>query len=63
MTVNPYHMCKFQLFQPFASPFINLHKEAQPVPFATLSKKWPCSHLNNPFQIPTIASSIHAWMR
>jgi hypothetical protein len=56
-------MYRFRLFQPSASPFLNRHKEVQPIPFAMLRRKWLCSHLYDPLQNPNIASSIHAWMR
>ena len=55
--------CNHHPHQPSTSPLIDLHKEAQPVPLATLSKQWPHSYLNDPFQNYNVAPSIHAWIR
>ena len=41
-----------------ASTIMKRHTEALGIPLATLSKKWPRSHLNHPFQILNTASSI-----
>ena len=51
------------MHQLFVAPLINLHKEAWPIPLATLSKMSSRSQLNDPFQNPNIASSIYALLR
>lgn len=51
------------LHPPSMSPLINLHKETLHVPFATLSKHWSRSQLNNPSN-PNISSSIlDGWIK
>ena len=55
ITINPCHMYN-HLHQPSISPSINFHKGTPYVPFATLSKKWSCSQLNDLFQKPNTIS-------